>query len=153
VRACRIVGENRGILYDPEEGIRDLRKEQSLFQREGDAVVEVWKDQKLMTMISMILEAKMVNTERKDRKIKLEIKRSHFVVQCNKFMKGADRWVNTLVITHLEESCEVVRQVGVDEYYLLGYNAVQSVESQPTFRRNLLPPSSGSKNKPSKKPL
>jgi hypothetical protein len=29
---------------------------------------------------------------------------------------------------------------------------VWSVESQSTFRRNMLPPSSGSKNKPSKKP-
>jgi hypothetical protein len=35
------------------------------------------------------------------------------------------------------------------EYHLLGYNAV---ESQLTFRRNMSPPSSGSKNKPSKKP-
>jgi hypothetical protein len=31
-----------------------------------------------------------------------------------------------------------------EEYYLLGYNAVQSVESQPTFRRNISPPFSGS---------
>jgi hypothetical protein len=28
--------------------------------------------------------------------------------------------INTLVITYLEESCEVVRQVGVEEYCLLG---------------------------------
>jgi hypothetical protein len=38
-----------------------------------------------------------------------------------------------------------------EELYLLRYNAVQSIESQPTFRRNISPPSSGSKNKPSKK--
>jgi hypothetical protein len=38
-----------------------------------------------------------------------------------------------------------------EEYYLLVYNAMQSVESQPTFRRNMIP-SSGSKNKPSEKP-
>jgi hypothetical protein len=41
---------------------------------------------------------------------------------------------------------------GYEEYYLLGYNAVSSVESQLTFRRKISPPSSGSKNKPSKKP-
>jgi hypothetical protein len=30
---------------------------------------------------------------------------------------------------------------GYEEFYLLGYNYVQSVESQPTFRRNISPPS------------
>jgi hypothetical protein len=38
-----------------------------------------------------------------------------------------------------------------EEFYLLGFNAVQSVVSQPTFRRNISPPSSESKNMPSKK--
>jgi hypothetical protein len=38
------------------------------------------------------------------------------------------------------------------ELYLLWYNAMYSVESQPTFQRNVSPPSSGSKNKASKKP-
>jgi hypothetical protein len=40
----------------------------------------------------------------------------------------------------------------VKEFYLLGYNAMWSVEIQPIFRRNMLPPSSRSKNKPGKKP-
>jgi hypothetical protein len=39
-------------------------------------------------------------------------------------------------------------------YYLLGYNAVQSIETQPTFRKKKMsPPSSWSKKKPSKKPV
>jgi hypothetical protein len=37
------------------------------------------------------------------------------------------------------------------EYYLLGYNAVYSTESEPTSRRKTSPPSSGQKNKPNKK--
>jgi hypothetical protein len=37
-----------------------------------------------------------------------------------------------------------------EEFCLLGYNAVQSGESQP--RRNILPPSSGLEIQPSKKP-
>jgi hypothetical protein len=28
-----------------------------------------------------------------------------------------------------------------EKFYLLGYNALQSVEIQPTFRRNMSPPS------------
>jgi hypothetical protein len=38
-----------------------------------------------------------------------------------------------------------------EEYYPLEYNAVYSVESQPTFRKNISPSSSGS-IKPSKIP-
>jgi hypothetical protein len=30
----------------------------------------------------------------------------------------------------------------MEEYHLLGYNAVQSIESQVTFQSNILPPSS-----------
>jgi hypothetical protein len=39
---------------------------------------------------------------------------------------------------------------GYEEYYLLGYNAVYSIESEQTFRGNKSPQSSGSKNKPNK---
>jgi hypothetical protein len=41
---------------------------------------------------------------------------------------------------------------GYEDIYLLEYNAMQSVQSQPTFRRNIWLPSSRSKNKLSKKP-
>jgi hypothetical protein len=38
------------------------------------------------------------------------------------------------------------------KFCLQGYNAIYSVEIQLTFRRNISPPSSVSKNKPSNKP-
>jgi hypothetical protein len=42
---------------------------------------------------------------------------------------------------------------GYEEFfYLQEYNAVKSVESQPMIRSNMSLPSSGSKNKTSKKP-
>jgi hypothetical protein len=41
---------------------------------------------------------------------------------------------------------------GYENFYLLGYNTVQSIESQPTFRMNTSPSSSELKNKPSKIP-
>jgi hypothetical protein len=37
-------------------------------------------------------------------------------------------------------------------WYLLGYNAVQPVEIQQTFRKKISPTFSGSKNSPSKNP-
>jgi len=42
-------------------------------------------------MISTIHDATIVNTERKDRKTNMEIKKPYAVVQYNKFMKGLDR--------------------------------------------------------------
>jgi hypothetical protein len=41
---------------------------------------------------------------------------------------------------------------GYEEFYFLGYNAVESVESHPTFKTNVVSLSSGLKYKPSKKP-
>jgi hypothetical protein len=40
----------------------------------------------------------------------------------------------------------------VAEFYLLGYNALQSIDSQLTYRRNMSPASSEPKNKPRKNP-
>jgi hypothetical protein len=40
----------------------------------------------------------------------------------------------------------------IEEFYFLGYNVLKSVESQPMFRSNMSPPSSGPNNKLSKKP-
>jgi hypothetical protein len=41
----------------------------------------------------------------------------------------------------------------LQEFYILRYKTVYSVESQPTFRRNISPPSSGSKQETSGKAL
>jgi hypothetical protein len=53
-------------------------------------MVQVWKDNRLVRMISMIHEVTIVNTGRKDRKTNMEIKKPYAVVQSNKFMKGVN---------------------------------------------------------------
>jgi len=68
-----------------------LKKGQSAFRRKGDVMVQVWKDRRLVRMISTIHVATVVSTGRKDRKTNMEIKKSYAVVQYNKFMKGVDR--------------------------------------------------------------
>ena len=64
---------------------------QSAFRRKGDVMVQVWKDKRLVRMISTIHDATVVSTGRKDRKTNMEIKKPYAVVQYNKFMKGVDR--------------------------------------------------------------
>ena len=65
-----------------------MEKGQSAFGRKGDIMVKVWKDKRLLRMISTIHDAAVLNTWRKDRETKMEIKKPYAVVQYNKFMKG-----------------------------------------------------------------
>jgi hypothetical protein len=68
-----------------------LKRGQSAFQRKGDIMFQVWKDKRLVRMISTIHDATVVSTWRKDRKMNMEIKKPYAVVQYNKFMKVVDR--------------------------------------------------------------
>jgi hypothetical protein len=49
------------------------------------------QDKSLVQMISMIHDKTTVNTQRKDRKTNLEIKKPYTIVQYNEFMKGVER--------------------------------------------------------------
>ena len=54
-------------------------------------MVQVWKDKRLVRMISTIHDATTVNTGQNDRKTNMDIKKPYDVVQYKKFMKGVDR--------------------------------------------------------------
>ena len=58
-----------------------MKKGQSAFRRKGDVMVQVWKGKRLVRLISTIHEATVINTGRKDRKTKMEIKKPYAVVQ------------------------------------------------------------------------
>ena len=91
MRVCSTTRANRGIPCDLQgEGIC-LEKGHSAFWRKGDVMVQVWKDKRLVQMISTIHDATVVNTGRKDAKTKVEIKKPFAAVQYNKFVKGIDR--------------------------------------------------------------
>jgi hypothetical protein len=68
-----------------------LKKGQSAFWRKGDIMVQVWNDKRLVQMISMVHDAAIVNTGRKDRKTNLEIKKPYSGVQYGKFMESIGR--------------------------------------------------------------
>jgi hypothetical protein len=91
VRACGTLRTNRGIPHDLEWEAKDLRKGQSAFQRKGDIMVQVWKDKRLVRMTSTTHDTTLMNTESKDRKTILDIRKPYCVVQYNIFMKGVDR--------------------------------------------------------------
>jgi len=90
---------NRGIPCDLEGEVKRSKRGQSAFWRKGDVMVQVWKDTRLVRMISTIHDAKIVNTGRKDRKTNVEMKKPYAVVQYNKFMKGIERADQCLIIT------------------------------------------------------
>jgi len=53
VRVCSTVRANRGIPCNLEGEGKHLKKGQSVFQRKGDIMVQVWKDKRLVRMIIM----------------------------------------------------------------------------------------------------
>jgi hypothetical protein len=99
VRVCGIMRANRGIPRDLEWEGKCLKKGAVSIPGRGDIMVQVWKDKRLMRMISMSHEATTVYSGRKDGKLDMEVKKPYAIVQCNKFMKGVDRADQDLVIT------------------------------------------------------
>ena len=70
VKVCGTIRANRGIPRDLDEDGKRLKKGQSAFRRKGDIMVQVWKDKRLVRMISKIHDATVVSTGRKDKKTK-----------------------------------------------------------------------------------
>jgi hypothetical protein len=66
---------NKGIPRDLEVEGKRLKKGKSAFGRNGDVMVEVWKDTRLVRMIRTIHDATIVKKGRKDRKTNMEIKK------------------------------------------------------------------------------
>ena len=68
VRVCGTMRANKGITRDLEGEGKRFKKGQSAFRREGDVMVHMWKDKRLVRIISTIHDARVVSTGRKDRK-------------------------------------------------------------------------------------
>jgi len=75
VRVCGTMKANRDTPCDLEQEGKHLKNGQSAFQRKGDVVVQVWKNKRLVRMISTMHDATIVNTGQKDRKTNMEIKK------------------------------------------------------------------------------
>ena len=78
-----------GIPHDLEREDKRLKKGKSVFRRNGDVMVQVWKE-RLVRIIMTIHDATIVNKGRKDRKTNIEIKKP-YAVQYSKFIKDVDR--------------------------------------------------------------
>ena len=55
VRVCGTVKANRGIPCDLEREGKHLKKGQSAFRRKGDVMVQVWKDRRLVRIMTQQL--------------------------------------------------------------------------------------------------
>ena len=82
---------NRGIPKDLDKEAKELKKGNSCFRRKDGVLVQLWKDKRLVRMISTIHDSEHVHTGKKDRKTNEEISKPNRVVQYNKYMKGVDR--------------------------------------------------------------
>ena len=80
---------NRGIPPDLEQEANHLKKGQSAFQKKSDFTVQVWKDKRLVQMISRI-HACTHSEHRKEIQKNKPTQKPYADDQYNKFMKGTD---------------------------------------------------------------
>jgi hypothetical protein len=120
---------DRAIPHDLEGEGKRLTKGQSAFWRKGDVMVQVWKDQRLVRMISMIHEATIVNTRQKDSKTNMEIQKPYAVVKYSQFMKGVD-WTDQYLSFHSVLMNTVKWSIKVVDWYR-GYGATTPCAPRP----------------------
>jgi hypothetical protein len=66
MRACGTLRPDGGILKDLEKEAKGLKKEQLSLRREGVVSVQVWKDKRLVRLISTTHDLEHVCTGKKD---------------------------------------------------------------------------------------
>ena len=110
VRVCGTMRANKGIPRDLEGEGKRLKKGQSAFRREGDIMVQVWKDKRLVQMISTIHDITIVNTGWKDRKTNMEIRMPYAVDQYSKLIKGTQGRPVPQLFVSSEKNCTMVKK-------------------------------------------
>jgi hypothetical protein len=63
-RVCGTMRANRGIPPDLGQEAKHLEKGQSVFQRKGDVIIQVWKEKRLVRMIRIMCDETIMNTRR-----------------------------------------------------------------------------------------
>jgi hypothetical protein len=109
ITVCDTMRPNRDIPKDLEKEVKGLKKGQSSFRRKGDILVQIWKDKRLVRMISTIHDSEHVHTGKKNQKTNEGISKQNFVVQYNKYMKGVDRADQYLLLFNCQKNSEAVK--------------------------------------------
>ncbi|XP_026469574.1 piggyBac transposable element-derived protein 4-like [Ctenocephalides felis] len=89
IRSCGTIRKNREL--PPYLQDITLRRDESVFRRRGDILVQCWQSKRLVRMISTIHSASVIQSRNVDWNTKQNIWKPTCVVEYNKFMKGVDR--------------------------------------------------------------
>lgn len=86
-----------------------IKKGDIVFRKKSEILLLVFKDKRVIKMISTIHSAEMVPTGRQDRKTKENIMKPLCITEYNKFMKGVDRlkkWTKKTVLYSIKIATE-----------------------------------------------
>jgi response regulator RpfG family c-di-GMP phosphodiesterase len=103
IRVCGTMRPNKSISKDLVKEAKGLKQRQSSFRRKGDMLVQVWKETRLVRMMSTIHDLEHVHTGKKDQKTYEEISKLNCVVQY-KYIRGVDH------AEHYLNYCSTVRK-------------------------------------------
>lgn len=88
IRICGTIRENRGLPHDLKK--ITLKQGQHNFRRKGEILIHIWKDKRVVRMISTIHQARMIQTQKINRKTGDLIQKPETILEYNKYMKGVD---------------------------------------------------------------
>lgn len=88
---CGTIRENRGLPKVLKEKSKCLQRGEMTFLRKGLIVLIIWKDKRLVRMISTIHDASMKATGKRKRNSTDDIIKPSCILEYNKYMKGVDR--------------------------------------------------------------
>jgi len=79
---------NRGLPPEMKNESQSLKRGETTFRRKGEILLQSWRDNRVVNMISTIHDSTMVDVPRRNEEVK---KTPICIFQYNMFMKGVDR--------------------------------------------------------------
>jgi len=89
IRICGTIRKNRGLPECLKK--TNLKKEETIFRRKNEILVQVWQSKKEVSLISSIHSAEMKESNNVDRIKRQKIIKPNALIDYNKYMKGVDR--------------------------------------------------------------
>ena len=89
-RVCGTIRENHGIPNLLKEKSENLQRGEMTFLWKGEVILLIWKDKRLVWMVTTIHDASIASTGKEDRRTGHQMTKPTCILEYDKYMKGVD---------------------------------------------------------------